>query len=105
MSRLWWLFYFGLFFLLIPIHELGHLWVAYAQNLKIISVELIGLAPSVVVEGRGHILFNLVGMLVTVPLPASLAMMTKKGQGRTEFIVLALAAVSMGIFDLVNLFL
>ena len=105
MSRLWWLCYFCLFFLLIPIHELGHLAVAYAQNLKIISVQLIGLAPSVVVEGRGHILFNLAGMLVTVLIPLGLAMITKKGQGRTEFIILALAVVSMGIFDLVNLFL
>jgi hypothetical protein len=101
---MWWLCYFALFVLLIPLHELGHLAVAYAQGLTILNVQLIGLSPSVVVEGRGHVLFNLAGMLVTVPIPASLAMITKKGEGRVEFIVLAIAVASMAIFDIINLF-
>jgi hypothetical protein len=88
-----------LWFILIPIHECGHLLVARAENLRVASWSLFGLNPSVVLGVPGTVEFFLAGPILSLAIVGTLVVCFWKKPFRDYMLILLVAEVFAGFVD------
>lgn len=88
-----------LYFVLIPIHEVSHLFMARIEDLPVESYSLLSLSPSVTLSARGSVWFFLSGPVVILVIVWSILIYSWKKPFRNYLIILLIVEIVAGFVD------